>query len=501
MQVKQIKKVTDRGRTDPAWWVNKVLGDIPWQKQIEILESVRDQSETSVKSCHGAGKSFIAARTALWFLYNFYPSLVLTTAPTDRQVKGILWKEIRTAHAKSKYPLGGEVLIQELKLDTNWFAMGFTAPEYDPDRFQGYHEANILVIVDEAAGVGAPISEAIDGILSTGFARRLNIGNPTDSSGPFGQSFKFSDVSRISISAFDTPNFTAFGITEADIESGAWKEKVGDPLPYPSLVSPEWVATRLKRWGKDSPMYMSRVRAIFPGAGPNALIPLIWVEAAQGRQDIAAEGPLVIGVDVARFGDDSTAIAPRRGKVVPWVTEYRKEDTMETVGRVILEAKRAEKHFNVPVYSIGVDVIGVGSGVADRLREVVREEGYPWLVVDVNVAESVKGEYLDKGDPAPDSHRDELWWEVREWLKEGASLPADDDILAGELTSPIFKVTSKGKIKIESKDDMKKRGLPSPNKADAVCITFSQERGPGLGLLEHFRKQKEAIEATEEEAA
>ena len=270
----QIERLLRRGREDPAWWVRTVLGDNPWSAQVDILEAVRDHKEVAVRSCHGVGKDWIAARTALWFLYNHRPSIVITTGPTDRQVKGILWKEIGIAHARARWPLDGQCLTQELKLDRDWWAWGFTAPHTDPERFQGFHESNVLVIIDEASGVSSDIYLAIEGVLTSSNSRKLEIGNPTDSLSAFGESFKTPGVHKIALAAWDTPNFTAFGITEEDLAHDTWQAKVTGELPYPNLVTPEWAATRHKRWGPDSPHYVSRVKGGFPPSSPNALISL-----------------------------------------------------------------------------------------------------------------------------------------------------------------------------------------------------------------------------------
>jgi len=266
--------IITQSQKDPAWFVGNVLGDTPWKKQIEILESVRDNKETTVRSCHSAGKSFIASRAALWFGASFPQSIVLTTAPTERQVKGIIWKEIRSAHMRAKIPIGGQLLSQELKWAPDWFIWGFTAPTYDPDKFQGFHAPYILIIADEAAGISPEIFEAIDSILSSGHGRLLMIGNPTDPSSEFARSFKRSYNKKIKISAYDTPNFTHFGITEKEIADGSWKERVGDSdLPCPHLINPEWVEKRYQL-GPDSPFYISRVLAEFPDTSQHTLIPL-----------------------------------------------------------------------------------------------------------------------------------------------------------------------------------------------------------------------------------
>src|SRR3990172_3550101 len=257
--------IIERSLKEPEWFVQNVLGGDPWQIQIGILQAIRDYPEVAVKSCHSAGKSWLAAQAVMWFLLTHKPCIVITTAPTDRQVRGILWKEIRLAYKRSKVPIGGQLLTQELRLSDDWWAWGFTAPDWDPDRFQGFHEENVMVVIDEAAGVSTQIYDAIDAVLSSESVRKLEIGNPTDDSGGFGKSFKSADIKKFTISAFDTPNFTHFGITEVDIIDGSWEDKIeGRVLPYPSLVTPAWVARRAKRWGLESPMYRSRVLAEFP---------------------------------------------------------------------------------------------------------------------------------------------------------------------------------------------------------------------------------------------
>lgn len=445
-----------RALTDPEWWVRSVLGHTPWSKQIEILESVRDNRATAVKSCHGAGKSFSAADVALWYLYTHRPSIVLTTAPTDRQVKGILWKEIRKSFQRSKAPLGGTILTQELKLDADWFAWGFTAPDYDPDRFQGFHEVHILVVVDEASGVSEEIYEGIDGVLTSEHARLLMIGNPTNPAGRFAKAFKSTGVSKISISAFDTPNFTRFGITEQDIINQTWEEKQDGGLPAPYLVTPRWVADRLKDWGQSSPLYLSKVLAQFPQDAEDTLIPLHLIEAAVDRV-LPESGPNQIAVDVARFGSDSSIIIQRLGPVARILKKIQKCDTMTLSGHVITALR------NTKAEIAKIDVIGVGAGVYDRLDEQ-----------EFSVLE------MQAGSTAHDSERyanarAEWWWGLRQRFEDGDISIEDDEELIAQLANIRYKVTSKGQILIESKDDMKKRGLPSPDKGDALMMVFAGE--------------------------
>jgi phage terminase large subunit len=131
------EKIWERSKADPVWWVKEFLGVTLWQKQCDIAESVRDNKRTSVRSCHGAGKTFDAAMLVLWFLLCHPGARVITTAPTFRQVEKVLWQEIRKAHKAAKIPLGGDMTLTQFKIDDGWFAFGFSTD--DPDSMQGQH--------------------------------------------------------------------------------------------------------------------------------------------------------------------------------------------------------------------------------------------------------------------------------------------------------------------------------------------------------------------------
>ncbi len=449
---------------DPALWVREVLGHEPWVKQVEVLESVRDHKLTVVKSCHAAGKSFVAADVALWYLYNHPHSVVITTAPTDRQVSGILWKEIRTSHQRAKTPLAGTLLTQELKIDNDWWAMGFTAPEHDSDKFQGFHAQYIMVVADESSGISEDIFDAIDGILTSDESRFLMIGNPTNPSGRFFKEFS-TGASKITISAFDTPNFTHFGITERDILNNEWQGKITGTLPVPYLVTPGWVSDRLKRWGRESPLYQAKVLAQFPQAGDDCLIPLYWIEAAVKRHLEPSE-PSELGVDVARYGIDETVIIHHRGpharvvKVVPMC------DTMEVVGHVIRALQETK------AIRAKIDAVGIGAGVFDRLRE----QNLPAEEMQSGAAAKDKDRYANA--------RAEWWWDLRTQFESGEIDIADDEILISQLSNIRYHINSRGQIQIESKEDMKKRGVGSPDRADTLMLAFATKPARHTG---HFR--------------
>ena len=444
---------------DPSYFTQKILNKTLWPVQAEILRSVRDNMRTAVRSCHGIGKTFTAAMCILWFLYTRPKAIVLSTAPTWRQVEKLIWKEIRSAYRESAIPLGGNLLPKTPELHLihdEWYAAGLSTNE--PDRFQGFHEEHILVVVDEAAGVNLEIYEAIEGILTSSGARLLLIGNPMAIGTPFYDAFtKAVGYKTFHVSAYDTPNFTSAGITPEDIANDTWQEKARE-IPYPRLITPQWVSDRYKAWGESSAPYQVRVMGNFPQQGEDTLIPLLWIELAMERWEDTPDGqPVQIGVDVAAFGSDKTVIAVRKGQKVTTLNVYSQKDTRETAGLVRLHAQENETQ------KVAVDEIGIGRGVVDSLEE----EGF--YDVGVNVAERAT-------DPERYHNlRAELWYSFRELLdpdKEPIALPPDDELLS-ELASVKYKLDARGAIQIESKEDMKKRLGHSPDRADAVVLAFA----------------------------
>ena len=433
----EAKKILDRARNDPVFFVRQVLGDDPWEKQEGILQAVRANRRVAVRACHGVGKTRGAAQVILWFLYCHRDCKVITTAPTWQQVENLLWREIATLHSKARLPLGGKVLTTRLELGKQWFALGLSTDK--PERFQGFHAENLLLVVDEASGVNQQIFEAAEGFLTSPGARLLLIGNPTQLSGEFYQAFRSPLYSKIHVSAFDSPNLRAGRIVR----------------PY--LVTPEWVEEKRQKWGEQSPLWYSRVLGEFPQQGDDTLIPLAWIEAAQQRWGETPETePRELGVDVARFGSDDSVIVERAGKRARVETTLHGWDTMEVAGAVARILERAK------AACAKVDVIGLGAGVVDRLSELGR---------------AVVG--MDAGRPAEDAEhyanaRAEWYWSLRERFQNGdIAIPPEDDELASQLASLKFKYDSRGRIRIEGKDEMRARGIPSPDRADALMLAFA----------------------------
>lgn len=448
----QTKSILNRSRADPVWWCENVLGVRLWQKQKDIIEAVRDHARVAVRSSDSIGKSFVAACIALWFLYNFRPATVLTTAPTGRQVKDILWREIAARHGTAKYPLGGKLNQVQLEIDTDWFAIGLSTDE--PERFQGYHNENVLVIGDEASGLPEMVYLAFENPLASGNAKLLLIGNPTQITGGFYRAFTSEIYKTFHVSAFDTPNLAGFGLTVEDFKNKTWKDKIGNnPLPYPSLTSPQWVADQLADSGEGGYNFRVHVKGEFPETGVNNLFSIAEIEACQGIE-VSADGDKIAALDVARYGLDESVYLLRQGGRVLKIERWGHQDTVYTTGRTV----RLMREDNPA--TIRVDDIGVGGGVADQL-----------------IKEEMKVERVNVGMPATDTEhflnrRAELYWLLhKRFVDKKISIPVDR-ALVGQLVDIRYTYNGKGQLVIESKEDAAKRGSKSPDIADALMMAF-----------------------------
>lgn len=453
---------------DPVGWCQDRLGEFLWSKQREIAESVRDNRRTAVKSCHNAGKSWIASRIASWWLDVHPPgeAFVVSTAPTYKQVHAILWEEIRAAAKKAASrgnPLPGRVLqSDEWKLDDGTL-IGFGRKPADTDEhgFQGIHRRYVLVILDEACGVPTQLWTAVEAITTNRDCRILAIGNPDDPATEFNQVCKpGSGWHVIRISGLETPNMTAERIAELPGLANLFdklglspsEEFIPDGL-RPLMLDPEWVADKIRRWGVESPRFTSKVLGEFPDIAEDVLIPPALIRAAQERS--CEPGPWsVLGVDVARFGSDRTILCLRRGPVARIIGDYAKQATTETTGRVV---QAVHEH---GVNEVRVDGVGVGGGVVDQLVEL----GYDVMDMQAGAAASDPEHYANA--------RAEWYWALRERFETGdIDIDPEDDDLAAQLGALKYKYTARGQVQIESKDDMRKRGLPSPDRADALMLT------------------------------
>jgi phage terminase large subunit len=455
---------------DPVMFIEDVLGEKLWWKQKQIVESVRDNKRTCVASCHGSGKTNVAARCALWWLYTHPNSVVVTTAPTLRQVTKQLWKEIRIACRRANLDVGGSLMPKapEFNIDgEEWMMIGYSTDS--ADSFQGWHsEGGNLFIFDEATGIDAEIWEAVRGCLTSPRDRLLAIGNPTDPSSMFAEQFKREDVSTIHISAFEVPNV----VEEREV--------------IPGLVSHSWVNEMQEECGpsyEQHPDYIARVLGKFPDKDDRALVPLAWLDAAEERwrqlEDEQAWNTAVsLGVDVAVTGRAKTIFAVgHSGQGVRELIKEPGQSTMNTVGRVI------EVGRETGASSWRIDSVGVGQGVHDRCAEIDERR-------TVAMVGGGKSEAVDKdGNPRYANLRAEWYWTLRERLDPQLDNPLalpPDRALRAQLSSIRWSNTSRGLKKIESKDEMQKRGLRSPDEADAVVYSQAMPSENSYDVIDHL---------------
>lgn len=430
-------------------FIRVILDERPWSIQSRIAESLRDNPQVAVPSCFGSGKDWIAARIVAWWVST--GGIAVTTADTYRQVRDILWRELRKAHVRGQLP--GTIPAVESRWEipgSDAFAIGIKPEDYNPEGLQGIHGRRVLVVIDEANGVGSDLWDAAKGLVVNEHSRILAIGNPHEPQGAFFEACRSKTWTVIPISVYDTPNFT------------------GEPVPEKAqaeLVSPFWLEQRKAEGLEGTPWWKAKVLGQFPDTASNAVIPLAWIEQARNRQHLPDHREWA-GLDVARFGSDDTALIDGTGNGPESVQIVHGQDTMEVagIGMAYLNARRG---------TLAIDVIGVGGGVVDRIRE----QHPPGQILPVNVA--------DSPDHDPDllvNLRSQVWWDARrafdptntqdEPLSLNRLSELDYQRLRSELTAATYRMTSSGKVQIESKEEMKARGLASPDLADAFCLAL-----------------------------
>lgn len=422
-------------RNDPVLFVKNVLGATPQPWQEDFLRAVaRGERRISVRAGHGVGKSTACSWALIWHMVTRFPQKAVVTAPTSAQLFDALYSETKAWINKLPPALKElfEVFSDRIVLKDapeSSFISARTSSAERPEALAGVHSEHVLLVVDEASAVHEAVFEAAAGSMSGHSATTIMISNPTRNSGLFYKTHHVlaSDWFRMHVSCLNSP-----------------------------LVSSDFVKQIKATYGEDSNAYRIRVLGEFALADDDTLIPADLVDSAIERDIVTPEDEeIVYGVDVARYGTDRTALCKRRGNVVLEIKSWGGLDLMQTVGTVVNEAK-----LDNPT-EICVDTIGLGSGVADRLREM----GYN--VVDVNVAES------SAMNPNANKLRDDLWMSVKDWLGTRAVKLPNDESLRQELVAPRYSFTSLGKIVVESKDSMRRRGMRSPDLADSLCLTFA----------------------------
>lgn len=517
---------------DPVLWAKDRLNvDLYW-KQREITESLVNNHKTAVKAGHGVGKSFWAALMVCWWVDTrpIQRVFAATTAPSADQVAGILWREIRKAHQLSHklyaeylrrkklgqsttglpdHPLPGYITQENKWKDDlgNTIAQGRKPPDNKAeDAFQGFHDGHVLAIGDEACGLNESMIDGLDNITTNDNSRVVLIGNPTNPMSYFGKIFKddTGTWSLHTISVMDSPNFHGGGLCDCHLG-----EPLGmnmGPEALENLTNQGYVDRKAKDYGADSPRYMSRVLGEFAYDAGNTLFSEF--DLAQARNAMVfpflEEPYVVLGVDIARMGQDSTYVYRYdRGYVQathPLTNEPLGKDAVDDGGQPLLGGRlRHVEHWKDAPFVSRVGPDGkVVRGTAERINDIALAVGAAEVRIDASgmgmgvidpLFVMAKGRYLIiemyGSGPTPDKrayHNNRAFRlsEMRRMCFQGLiDIDPEDETLIDELGGIQygFSITTQGML-IESKESMKKRGVSSPDAADAAwyaCADLTEE--------------------------
>lgn len=444
----------------PVAFQRQVLKRKLWGVQQELCNAIATRASVSVKGCHGSGKTFTVAGMVPYELLMHDEAVVLTVAPTLRQVK-LMWSEIETAIQSLPCQVPDRTTTG-WQLSEKCFAQGFSSSK--GVNAQGFHGKRVLILADEAVGISPDLWDAIDGIRAGGDVRLVKLCNPTVPSGaPFEDFTRLRNQTKcITISAFDTPNLQ--GLTLETLL--ALPEDQLDYAPFPFLTRRRWVKEMYFKWGPTNPRFMSRVLGEFPSQADNSVFSLEWVEKAslpweqEHLQALLSSGAyLQIGVDVAGPGEDETSAYARIG---PYVIAHEAWSDPDARGRVVGFIGRLQARFQGMRTIVVVDTVGIGFHMGTHLRDV-----------GLDVRPFVAGSKAY--DPALFTNwKAESYWGLREKIKAGQVLGISDEDTKAQLSDIRYRETPAGKIEIESKDESRRRGSTSPDRAEALVMAFSR---------------------------
>ena len=425
----------------PVEFVRHMFKVEPTQQQIDLLISAtQPHARVAVKSATSTGKTTTLAWLTFLFLLCFPDCKGLVTAPTASQLERVFRSELNKWHGLmdrtfyNMFEIMSDRIFIKGKKETQFFSW-LTGSVENKESFAGLHAQKVVLFVDEASALPTAIFDTLYGTLSSGDTSFVLVSNPVRAEGAFYNLFQIPEEENkwkcLTFTSFDSPN-----------------------------VDKSWIEEMRAYYGEDHDFWKMRVLGEFPIVSEAQFIPLNYVEAA--IKNILAPSqyqnfPRVLGVDIARFGNDSSVVVDRQGPKVHKVLSFSGLDTIQFAEQVLNYYNTQKKQFSC----LAIDGIGVGAGVVDQLKR------FSLPIMDVNV-----------GTKSTDiktyaNLRAQLWGEMKDWLQI-ADIPNDSE-LRDQLISINYAFNSKMQILLESKKDMKRRGLQSPDKADALSLTFAPQ--------------------------
>lgn len=444
----------------PDVWQTKFLYELGQLLQKKRRGEYPQAIRLAVASGHGVGKSALIAWLIIWWMATTDGTQCITTANTKAQLDGKTWRELAKWHKLSitneyftwtatTYYRKGDA---EDSSTNKAIALPWTKER--SEAFAGTHETDVLILMDEASGIADEIWEVTEGALTTERCVHIAFGNPTRNFGKFRECFR-ADRERWRV--FRVDSRTARKANKSEIEG--------------------WI----KAYGLDSDFVRVRVKGEFPRTASNQLISVDLVEEAQARFDsviMHETDPVIMSVDCARFGDDRSVVGIRVGRKAKILATYVELDGWQLAHRV------AEHIQEVQPDAIFIDEVGIGASCYDIL---VNRLGYDNAV-------GVNGGLVAADPRLFFNKRAEMWWLMKEWLKNGGAVENDDE-LKDDLTSPEYGYDGKSRVQLETKDDMKAAGKQSPDKADQLAMTFYMPVAPRVGRSKVVQKMLKGFQA------
>ena len=443
-----IRYIVEKYHDDFTGYRIDILGRKPNPATAELERSLIVNKRTAAGTGHGIGKTALGADAIHWFLSTRAHPAIIATANTEAQLRGKLWRELAktNAQAKNKDWFDWKQSTFTMFEDPTAQAVALAWSADNPEAFAGTHEKHVLGVFDEASAIDAVIWNVFAGAMTTAGARWLALGNSTRNEGRF----------------YDIVHGKLKARKPGDLNRGLWNSFVIPSFASP-FVDPTWVDEMKMTLGEDSDEYRVRVLGLPPRHDAEQFIPREWVTKAMERNvDLFARWPLVLGCDVGR--GDRSVIVPRRGrKVLDNIQVLEGERTMDFAKRIANEIRyyREEEGLKAQVV---IEELGMGVGVVETLE-------------DMDFADQIWG--VNTGSSASENNRElyinlrcEMWGELKNWLEGNVELPNNPDLM-DDLTTLKRKPSANGKLRLETKDEMRRRGVRSPDLGDALALTFA----------------------------